>query len=252
MAAERVERLAAHIAPAPVAATASSHPVTSAKKPKSDDDVVIVSAVRTPIARGHKGSFKNTVTEDLLTAVLKAVVEKVNVPKSAVQDIQVGNVLPLGGGALVARQATFYAGFPHTTSLATLNRQCSSGLQAVANIVAAIRAGNIDVGIGAGVESMTLNYGPQTYPEKMSEKMNENTLAQDCLVPMGITSENVAEAFKVDREKQVFFFFFPFCSVANEQVTTGQTGGCIARQGHQGAEGGQVCRDCPGDGQDHR
>lgn len=93
----------------------------------------------------------------------------------------------------------------------TVNRQCSSGLQAVANIAQAIMAGTIEVGIGAGVESMTRHYGPGAMPEGMSQKIMEVPLAADSLIPMGITSENVAAKFKVDRQKQDHF------SVASHQ-----------------------------------
>jgi len=82
----------------------------------------------------------------------------------------------------------------------TLNRQCSSGLQAIANIANAIRAGTIDVGIGAGVESMTT--GNMTDVGEINEKIFQNEKAKDCLISMGETSENVAEKYGVSREKQ--------------------------------------------------
>ena len=113
--------------------------------------------------------------------------------------------------------------FPDTVSIASLNRQCSSGLQAVANVAAAIKAGFIDIGIGAGVESMTKarapapihkrsqtwaagliraapaaskqNYGARSQPEEISQDVLSNESAADCLLPMGITSENVAERY---------------------------------------------------------
>lgn len=83
-----------------------------------------------------------------------------------------------------------------------MNRQCSSGLQAVANIAQAIVSGTIEIGIGAGVESMTKHYGPGAMPEGLSQKVAEVKYAADSLIPMGITSENVASQFGVSREKQ--------------------------------------------------
>lgn len=84
-----------------------------------------------------------------------------------------------------------------------MNRQCSSGLQAVANIAQAIIAGSIDIGIGAGVESMTRHYGqPGAIPDSISPLILESQEARDCMIPMGITSENVAAKFGVSREKQ--------------------------------------------------
>ncbi|KNE59470.1 acetyl-CoA C-acetyltransferase [Allomyces macrogynus ATCC 38327] len=169
---------------------------------KSPNDVVIVSALRTPITRARKGGFKETHPEELLAAVLKATIDKTKIDPKLVEDIQVGNVLPPGGGATVARMAALYAGFPDTTALATVNRQCSSGLHAVAAIANAIATGQIDIGIGAGVESMTLGYGPLAMPQSTSDKITAFEPAADCLLPMGITSENVAEHWKIPRAKQ--------------------------------------------------
>lgn len=81
--------------------------------------------------------------------------------------------------------AALYAGFPETTAVSTLNRQCSSGLQAVVQIATAIQAGILEVGIGAGVESMTLNYGASSL-SPTSERIADNCeSAADCLIPMG-------------------------------------------------------------------
>lgn len=85
----------------------------------------------------------------MLAAVLKAVHTSVNLDPKLIEDVCVGNVLPAGGGATAARMASLYAGIPHTASLQTVNRQCSSGLSAVNVIANAIRVGQIDIGIGA-------------------------------------------------------------------------------------------------------
>lgn len=90
-------------------------------------------------------------------------------------------------------------------AVAAVNRQCSSGLQAVASIASAIKAGYIDIGIGAGVESMTHYYGPQATPSNLSAKVLETESAQNCLLPMGITSENVAGKFGISRADQDAF-----------------------------------------------
>jgi acetyl-CoA acyltransferase 1 len=76
-----------------------------------------------------------------------------------VEDIAVGSVLPPGGGATEFRAAALAAGFPVTSAVKSLNRQCSSGLQACVDIANAIKSGMIEVGVGAGVESMSLQYG---------------------------------------------------------------------------------------------
>lgn len=165
------------------------------------DDVVIVAAYRTPICKAKRGGFKDTHADDLLAPVLKAVVEKTNVNPSEIGDIVVGTVLAPGSQrASECRMAAFYAGFPETVPIRTVNRQCSSGLQAVADVAASIRAGFYDIGIGAGLESMTAN--PMAWEGSVNPKVKIFEQAQNCLLPMGITSENVAHRFGVSRKEQ--------------------------------------------------
>jgi acetyl-CoA acyltransferase 1 len=178
---------------------------------KSDNDVVIVSAVRTPIGKSKRGNLKDTHWTDMLAHVLKEVVDhdpkvKSGIKKEDVDDIHVGIVLAPGGGATQARQAMFLAGYPVETSITTLNRQCSSGLQAVANIAAAIKNGYIKVGVAAGVESMSGHDMIRAVGE-VNEKIFDNAQARDCLLSMGQTSENVAEQFGVTREDQDQFAY---------------------------------------------
>ncbi|KAG8951528.1 3-ketoacyl-CoA thiolase with broad chain length specificity [Tulasnella sp. 419] len=184
---------------------------------KNDDDVVIVSALRTAITKGKKGGFKDTQPEEYLSAVLKAVYQSVNLDPKYIEDVAVGNVLPAGGGASAARMAALYAGIPNTAAVNTVNRQCSSGLSAVNQIANEIKAGEIDIGIGAGVESMTNGYGPGAMPEKYSEAVLSNQESADCLIPMGITSENVATDFKISREVQDEFSAKSFQKAAAAQ-----------------------------------
>ncbi|KAJ1432371.1 Thiolase-like [Sesbania bispinosa] len=162
------------------------------------DDVVIVAAYRTALCKSKRGGFKDTLADDLLAP---AVIEKTNVNPSEVGDIVVGTVLAPGSQrASECRMAAFYAGFPETVPVRTVNRQCSSGLQAVADVAAAIRAGFYDIGIGAGLESMTTN--PMAWEGSVNPKVKAFEQAQNCLLPMGITSENVAHRFGVSRKEQ--------------------------------------------------
>jgi len=115
---------------------------------QNDNDVVIVAAVRSAITKGMKGGFKDTRPEEYLSEILGAVWRKAGVDPALIEDIAVGNVLPPGGGALTARMAALAAGIPVTVPISTLNRQCSSGLQAVNTIAAEITSGQIDMGIG--------------------------------------------------------------------------------------------------------
>jgi acetyl-CoA acyltransferase 1 len=96
--------------------------------------------------------------------------------------------------------AAFFAGFPETVPVRTVNRQCSSGLQVVADVAVAITAGFYDIGIGAGVESMTSHSVP--WDGTVNPKVESNQRTQDCLLPMGITPENVAERYGVGRKQQ--------------------------------------------------
>lgn len=173
------------------------------QNPAFGDDVVIVAACRTAICKAKRGGFKDTLADDLLAPVLKALIEKTNVKvkPSEVGDIVVGTVLAPGSArAMECRMAAFYAGFPDTVPIRTVNRQCSSGLQAVADVAAYIKAGYYDIGIGAGVESMTIDRvaGPQI----INPKVDNFPQARDCLLPMGITSENVAQHYGVTRQEQ--------------------------------------------------
>ncbi|MCO5570086.1 hypothetical protein L7F22_023802 [Adiantum nelumboides] len=166
-----------------------------------NDDVVIVAAYRTPICKAKRGGFKDTYPDDLLAPVLKAVVERTGVNPAEVGDIVVGSVLAPGSQrANECRMAAFYAGYPETVPVHTVNRQCSSGLQAVAAVAASIKAGYYDIGIGAGLESMTAN--PMAWEGSVNPKVETIQKVQDCLLPMGVTSENVAERFNVSRKAQ--------------------------------------------------
>jgi len=183
---------------------------------KSPDDVVVVSALRTAMAKANKGSFKDTTPEDMLVPVLAAVCEKVGLDKKQVDDIVVGNCNPNGFAG--AAPAKFLAGYPESVACSTMNRQCSSGLSAILTIAAQIRAGVIDVGIGAGVERMSgSGFGQPTAKAKaapkseakkdagrpkINKKILDMPMARDTLIPMGITSENVSERYGIKREDQ--------------------------------------------------
>ncbi|KAL1660761.1 Thiolase, N-terminal domain-containing protein, partial [Schizophyllum commune] len=165
----------------------------------------------------RKGGFSNTRPEELLSHVLRAVYKNVNLDPKLIEDVAVGNVLPPGGGATQARMAALHAGIPNTTAVNTVNRQCSSGLTAVNQIANEILAGEIDIGIGSGVESMTFGYGPGAAPDGYSEEVLKTKEAEDCLIPMGITSENVAADFGIGRAEQDAFAAQSFQKAAAAQ-----------------------------------
>ncbi|XP_056266691.1 uncharacterized protein LOC130191056 isoform X1 [Pseudoliparis swirei] len=105
----------------------------------SPQDVVVVHGPRTAIGKAKRGAFKDTTPDELLSAVMRAVLADVGLPPDRLGDVCVGNVLQPGAGAVMARVAHFLSGFPDTVPCYTVNRQCSSGLQAVFNI--AVRPG---------------------------------------------------------------------------------------------------------------
>merc|ERR1719356_2086073 len=202
----RLQQIAAHVIASvdtrgSLAAIPTSASMSSAAK--SDDDVVICCALRTAITKAKKGGFKDTPPEDLLAPLFRAVVDKTKIDPKAIGDIQIGNVLQGGGGAMQARMGQFLGGLPFDVPLAAVNRQCSSGLQAVANIAGNIKSGVIDVGLAGGVESMSIYTMAESLdPSKLSSTVGTNDLAMACMVPMGITSENVAEKWNIGRDRQ--------------------------------------------------
>ena len=170
---------------------------------KTPNDVVIVSFSRTALCKATRGSFRNTATETMLATVLKSVVEQSKIDPKLIEDICVGSCLQPGAGATTSRMGQFLAGIPETTSLMAINRQCSSGLQALMTIANSIRGGQIDIGIGAGVESMSLyDFSKAFDPPILSKLVDENKQAKSCKLPMGLTSENVASRYGITREMQ--------------------------------------------------
>jgi len=201
---DRLQRITHHVVASsstPLKVSPTSSSMSSAAK--SDDDVVICCAVRSPVGKANRGGLKDTPCEDLLGQLFAAIVDRTKVDAKTIGDVQIGNVLQPGGGAMTSRMGQFLGGLPFDVPLAAVNRQCSSGLQAVANIASSIKAGVIDIGIAGGVESMSMYpMGSGMDPEKFSKEIGNNNLAAACMMPMGITSENVAEKWNIPREKQ--------------------------------------------------
>ncbi|KAH8146384.1 uncharacterized protein LAJ45_09577 [Morchella importuna] len=174
---------------------------------KSANDVVFVSALRTPVTRAHKGGFKDTHPEELLAHVLKSTLDRTKIDPRLIEDVTIGSVLQELGGAKAGRMSMIHAGYPYTTTFNTVNRQCSSGLQAITNTAYAIQAGAINIGIGGGMESMTRNYGSRAIPVDLSPELRDspNQDAKDCIMPMGITAENVSARYGVNRSDMDVF-----------------------------------------------
>ncbi|ETI27351.1 hypothetical protein G647_09541 [Cladophialophora carrionii CBS 160.54] len=175
---------------------------------KAPTDVVILSSLRTPVTRAVKGGFRDAHDHELLMHVLRATLAaNPSLDPAKIDDVAVGVVLAELGGSKAARMAQLHAGFNDRTGLHTVNRACSSGLQAVTNIGNSIAVGQIDVGVGAGMESMTKNYGSKAIPVNLWDELRNSPIdnARDCIMPMGLTSENVAKRYGVSREDQDAF-----------------------------------------------
>ncbi|CAM1502408.1 Fc.00g043920.m01.CDS01 [Cosmosporella sp. VM-42] len=168
-------------------------------------DTVILSTLRTPVTRSYKGSLKDAYPEELLATVLRATLAaNPNLDPALIDDVAVGVVLSELGGSKAARMALNHAGYGNSTSVYTVNRACSSSLQAMAGVAAQIKVGMTDVGVAAGMESMTRNYGSRAIPVDVWPALREspNRHARDCIMPMGLTSENVAERYNISRADQ--------------------------------------------------
>ncbi len=167
-------------------------------------EAVIVSAVRTAVGRAPRGSLRNTRPDDMAGWVVKEALNRVpGLKPEDVDDVVIGCSFPEAEQGLnVARLINYIAGLPYTVPGQTVNRFCSSGLQAIAIGAEHIMCGFADVIIGGGVESMSMvpMGGNKTVPNlKLIEKYPEGYTA------MGVTAENVAQKFKITREDQDAF-----------------------------------------------
>ncbi|RCI16065.1 hypothetical protein L249_2624 [Ophiocordyceps polyrhachis-furcata BCC 54312] len=176
----------------------------AAIRSSSPKDIVILSSIRTPICRAHKGGLKEAYAEELLATVLEATRRRLP-PSVRVDDVSVGVVLSELGGSKAARAAVNHVGYPaEQTSVYTVNRACASSLQALASVAAALRVGDVDVAVAAGMESMTRNYGSRAVPTDPWPGIVASDVkdARDCLMPMGLTAEKVARRYGVSRAAQ--------------------------------------------------
>lgn len=166
-------------------------------------EVAIVSAVRTPIGRAYKGNLRNTRPDDLGALAVRSALERAHVAPAAVEDLVLGCAQPEGEQGLnVARLVGIIAGLPDEVPAMTINRFCSSGLQAASIVADRIAVGAIDVGVAGGVESMSMiPMGGSRI--SLNPRLVETT--PDAYIPMGNTAENVARMFKVSREDQDAF-----------------------------------------------
>lgn len=192
MATQRLGSLLSHLSP--------SKSGVSTITQKNADDVVITLAVRTPLAKGKKGGFKDTDLDFMVYSLLKEVNQRSKLDPNLVEDICMGNVGDSKAPYKV-RAAMLAAGYPNTAGASSVNRFCSSGLKAVQDIANQITLGSIDIGIAVGAESMSAA-GDRLDNGFHPDIIAANQDAADCMQPMIQTSENVGSDFNISRKEQ--------------------------------------------------
>ena len=173
-------------------------------------EVVIVSAVRTPIG-SYGGCFKDVSAVELGTIAVKEALKRANIDGSLVDELIFGNILQAGQGQNVARQIAIHAGIPANVSSYTVNKVCGSGLKSVALAAQAIKAGDADIVVAGGTENMSQApylMKSARWGQRMGNAELIDYMVHDGLMDifnnyhMGITAENIVEQYGLTREEQ--------------------------------------------------
>ena len=162
-------------------------------------EAVIVSAVRTPVGKAKRGGLATVRPDEMAATAIQALLQRTpNLDPAQIEDVVIGCAFPEGEQGLnMARMIALRAGLPDSVPAETINRYCSSGVQSIAHVAYAIRAGDIEVGIGGGAESMTMipmsgfKFSPNPY------------FAQDLphyYTNMGLTAENLVTKYNISRK----------------------------------------------------
>lgn len=162
-------------------------------------DAVIVSTARTPIGKAYRGAFNNTPAPTLAAYAIRAAVERAGVEGGEIDDCLLGAALPQGYQHTIARTAALRAGLPVTVAGMTLDRQCSSGLMAIATGAKQIIVDRMDVVLAGGVESIST---VQTDQLRIDEDAELIAMQGDTFMQMIDTAEIVAKRYGIDRERQ--------------------------------------------------
>lgn len=202
-------------------------------------EALIVDAVRTPIGK-FRGALRDVRPDDLAAGVLRALAARQELPADQIDEVFLGCANQAGEDARnVARMACLLAGFPNSVPAVTLNRLCGSGLEAVVQAARMIRAGDAEIVIAGGVESMTrapwsVPKPPEGFPTGKWEMFdtslgwrypNPRLAEKFPLEQMGETAENVAEKWKVSREEQD-----RFALASHQKAVAAQEGGRFERE----------------------
>lgn len=166
-------------------------------------EAVIVSTARTPIGRAYKGAFNNIKSPTLTAHAIKHAVERSGVDAAEIDDVIIGSVLSAGSaGGNIARLSTLAAGLPNTVAGQTIDRQCSSGLMAIATAAKQVICDGMNVVVAGGQDNIT--EVQQKYFEWSSKCMDENVTAHEkhAYMPMLFTAEHVAKTYHISRDAQ--------------------------------------------------
>jgi acetyl-CoA C-acetyltransferase len=165
-------------------------------------EAVIVSTARTPIGKAYRGAFNNTEAPTLGGHAVKHAVERAGLDPAEVEDVMIGCAMPQGSqGQNVGRQIALAAGLPVTTAGMTVDRQCSSGMMAIALAAKTVVCDNVDIMVGGGLESISL---VQNEHQNVYRAADPRLMAQHphVLMPMIDTAEVVANRYNVSRDSQ--------------------------------------------------
>lgn len=166
-------------------------------------DAVIVSTARTPIGRAYRGALNNIKSPTLMGHAIHHAVERSGVESGEIEDVVIGAVLTAGtAGTNIARTATLAAGLPVTVSGQTMDRQCSSGLMAIATAAKQIIVDGMSVCVAGGQENISAVQNRYFEWAKAEEDPNVIARAENAYMPMLLTAEHVARKYGVSREAQ--------------------------------------------------
>ncbi len=166
-------------------------------------EAVIVSTARTPIGKAYRGALNNIKSPTLAAHAIKHAVERANIEGAEVEDVVLGSVLCAGtAGNNIARNAALAAGLPFTASAQTMDRQCASGLMAVATAAKQVMIDGMNVVVAGGQENISAVQTP--YGEWVANEIDENVLriSEHAYMPMLNTAEFVSKKYHISREAQ--------------------------------------------------
>ena len=174
-------------------------------------NAVIVSGARTPVGR-FGGAFKDISAPDLGAAAIKTALDRAGITADMVDEVVIGNAIQAAEAGYAARLASIRSGIPHETPTMAINRQCSSGLEAINVGAQLIKTGEAEIVVAGGAENMSqvpflVNYQARFDGLRMGDSTLRDGLTDGLGCPvnryhMGVTAENVAEQFDVSREDQ--------------------------------------------------